>query len=96
MTSGQRVKGHRENWPLTLLDPIYCYNGRATVSTPCQKSVEPHIKWLHHASRKSIHRLITRHIESGRELMLTPEMHASHVEKNYFVPRNEKICQRKD
>lgn len=98
MTSGQRVIGHGEYWPLTLLDPIYWHNDRATISTLCHQGVEPHIKWLHQASRKSIHRLITSHIKicCDTELMLTPETHASHMEENHFVPCNEKISQGED
>lgn len=64
MTSGQGVIGHRENWPLTLLDPIYRYNDHATVSTLCHQSVQQDIKWLRHACRKSIYRLITHHIKN--------------------------------
>lgn len=58
LTTGHRVKGHRENWPLTLLDPIYCYKSHAMESTFCHQSVNAHIKWSHRALRKSIHCVI--------------------------------------
>lgn len=98
MTSGQRVKGHREYWPLTLLDPIYWYNDHATVSTLCHQGAAPHIKWLHQSIWK-IHTQVDYKSNSkscATELMLMPEMHASHMEKNHFVPCNEKISYGED
>lgn len=93
MTSGQEVKGHRECWPLTLLDPIYWYNDHAAVSTLCHQGVEPHIKRSHRLPRK-IHTQVDyksyKKINCDTELMLTPETHVSHGEENHFVQCNKK------
>lgn len=45
---GQKVKGQREYWPLTPLDPIYWYNDRTAVSTPCHRGVRPQINRFYH------------------------------------------------
>lgn len=55
---GQKVKGQREYWPLTSLDPIYWYNGRTAVLTPCHRGVRPQMNRFRHTSVKPIRRLI--------------------------------------
>lgn len=54
--------------------------------------VEPRFQKIHIQVDYTSHKKIS----FGTELMLTPQMHATHMEKNYFVPCNEKISQGED